>query len=656
MSNSQRNRDGEFTRRSIVMAGAGAVLWTGLAGRLVQLQLFEGEEYAELATENRIRLDPAPARRGVIYDRFGQRLASNKRNFYVLVVPEETDNLEGTLKNLARYIPISRTKHRRILMQARQQAKFVPIPVADDLSWQDFSRINVHAPEFRGVYAEVGELRSYPMGAAFAHTIGYVARPNREELDNLIAQEIARLQIGPDNIVARRQVQSRMQRIYRHPDMRLGRQGIEQFAEPYLRGQPGFERIAVNASGRIVDRLPSDDVAPKDGGDVVLSFDAEIQKFAIARLGEESGSAVVMDIESGELLTMASTPAFNPNDFVSGISHTKYNDLLNNEKKPLYHKAYDGVYPPGSTFKMLVAAAALEAGVAGPQDRVMCRGKTRFGGRDFHCWKHGGHGVVNMKSAIQKSCDVYFYDIARRVGVQKIADMARKMGLGHVYELGMTGGNKGVVPDPAWKQAVKQEPWFEGETLNYGIGQGYLTTSPLQLAVMTARIAAEKVAPSPKLFIGGATPPDTGAAAYEPLNPEIAKHLRAGMYAVTSEAGGTAMRAGDVGDGRRLAGKTGTAQVRRITTAERATGVIDNKDLPWRLRDHGLFVSYAPADNPKYVCVVVVDHGGGSSAAYPIARDIMEFTLNRDPASKTTHKVASPMAQDETTRVDSEAI
>ncbi len=651
-----RSKDAEFTRRSIVMGAAGAVLWTGLAARLTQLQLFEGDEYAELATENRIRLDPAPARRGVIFDRFGQRLASNKRNFYVLIVPEETDNFENTLTHLGKYIPISGSKHRKILLQARQQARFVPIPVADDLSWQDFSRINVHAPEFRGVYAEVGELRSYPMGAAFAHTIGYVARPNREELDSLIAAEIARLQIGPDDFAGQRQIQSRMQRIYRHPDMRLGRQGIEQHAETYLRGIPGFQRIAVNASGRIVDRLPSDDVAPKDGGDIVLSFDAEIQKFAIARFGEESGSAVVMDIKSGELIAMASTPAFNPNDFVSGISQAKYNDLLGNKKSPLYHKAYDGLYPPGSTFKMIVAAAALEAGVATPNDHVYCGGKTWFGGRDFHCWKRGGHGSVNMKGAIQKSCDVYFYDIARRIGVQGIADMARKMGLGQVYELGMTGGNAGVVPDPAWKQAAKQEPWYEGETLNYGIGQGYLTTSPLQLAVMTARIAAENASPSPKVFIGGAAAPDPGVPHYEPLDSEIADQLRAGMYAVTSEPGGTALRAGDVGNGQRLAGKTGTAQVRRISTAERVTGVIKNDQLPWKLRDHGLFVCYAPADNPKYVCSVIVDHGGGSSAAYPIARDIMTETLKRDPVSKETHKVASPMAQEENKTSTSEAI
>ncbi len=640
-----RSKDSEFTRRTLVAGAVGGVLWSGLIARLIQLQLIEGDEYAELATENRIRLDPAPARRGVIYDRFGQKLASNKRNFYVMVVPEEVDDLQSTVERISRYIPLSDRKKRQILVQARSQARFVPVPVADDLSWEDFSKINVHAPEFKGVYAEVGELRSYPMGAAFAHTIGYVARPNREELDNVVAEEIARLNIDPQNVAAVRGIRSRMQRIYRHPDMRLGRQGIEQFAESYLRGSPGFSREAVNAAGRVVERLDSSDVAPKDGGDIVLSFDAEIQKFAINRFGDEAGSAVVMDIRTGELIAMASTPAFNPNDFVSGISQAKYNLLLENEKSPLYHKAYDGLYPPGSTFKMVVGAAALEAGVVTPQERIYCGGKTWFGGRDFYCWKRGGHGAMDLHTGIQKSCDVYFYEVARRVGVQKIADMARRFGIGHVYELGLTGGAKGVVPDPAWKAENLREPWYEGETLNYGIGQGYLTTSPLQLAVMTARIAREDHAHTPNLFVGGMAPPESNAPVFELPDQEIVQRLRNGMFAVTSEAGGTAMRAGDVGNGKRLAGKTGTAQVRRITTAERATGVLKNEALPWRFRDHALFVSYAPADDPKYVCVVVVDHGGGgSSTAAPIARDIMEETLRRDPSSKPVHSVSSPIA------------
>ncbi len=600
-----------------------------------------------MANENRIRLDPAPARRGIIYDRFGQKIATNKRNFYVMVVPEETENFDATLNQLASLVPITDRKLDRLRAEVRRQARFVPVTVAEDLSWEEFSRLNVHAPTLRGVYAEVGELRSYPMGASFAHTIGYVAKPNREELDDLIMQTIADLGVAETDTITRRKIRDRLQSIYRHPDMRIGRQGMEQFAEAHLRGDSGFQRVAVNAQGRIVERLDSSDVAPRRGGDIVTSFDAEIQKFAINRFGEESGSAVVMDIESGDLIAMASTPGFDPNDFVSGISHAKYNELLGNDRTPLYHKAYDGVYPPGSTFKMVVGAAAGEAGMS-PTERIYCGGHTRFGGRDFHCWKRGGHGSMNLHLGLKHSCDVYFYEAARRAGVERIAEMARRMGLGHVYELGITGGSRGVVPDSAWKLEARGEPWYEGETLNFGIGQGYLSTSPLQLAVMTSRIAVEaaKHAQSPRLIIGGMPTPTDDAPQMEPVAEEILERLRAGMYAVTSEPGGTALRSGDIGNGMRLAGKTGTAQVRRITKAERATGVIKNNALEWRFRDHALFVSYAPADNPRYVCVTVVDHGGGGSAvAAPIARDIMAETMRRDPMKKQVFTVASPMAE-----------
>lgn len=637
----------KFNRRTLLAAATGGVLWSVLIGRLVQLQLLHGEDYAALANENRIRLDPAPARRGMIYDRFGQKIATNKRSFYVMVVPEETDDFDVTLARIADLVPVSDSKQRRLRAEVRRQPRFVPVTVAEDISWEEFSRLNVHAPELRGVYAEVGELRSYPMGASFAHTIGYVAKPNREELDALIAARIAELGVAEDDAVTRRKIRDRMQSIYRHPDMRIGRQGMEQFAEAHLRGESGFQRVAVNAQGRIVERLDSTDVAPLRGGDVVTSFDAEIQKFAINRFGEESGSAVVMDIASGDLVAMASTPGFDPNDFVSGISHAKYDELLQNDHAPLYHKAYDGLYPPGSTFKMVVGAAALEAGMS-PTERIYCGGHTRFGGRDFHCWKREGHGSMNLHLGIKNSCDVYFYEAARRAGVERIADMARRFGLGHVYELGVTGGARGVVPDSAWKLQARGEPWYEGETLNFGIGQGYLTTSPLQLAVMTSRIAVEAAAHarSPRLIIGGMPTPVDDAPETTPVAEDILERLRAGMYAVTSEAGGTALRSGDVGNGVRLAGKTGTAQVRRITKAERLTGVLKNEELEWRFRDHALFVSYAPADNPKYVCVVVVDHGGGGSAvAAPIARDIMKETLKRDPMSRPVFSVSSPVAE-----------
>ncbi|MCH9751472.1 MAG: penicillin-binding protein 2, partial [Alphaproteobacteria bacterium] len=359
---------------------------------------------------------------------------------------------------------------------------------------------------------------------------------------------------------------------------------------------------------------------------------AELQKFAIDRFGEESGAAVVLDIETGDILAFVSTPAFDPNDFVNGISSKDYALLRDDvEYSPLYHKAYDGTYPPGSTFKMVVAAAALEAGVINPNERVYCPGHYRFGNNTWHCWKKRGHGSVNMHWAIKGSCDVYFYEIAKRMGIENLADMGRRFGFGQRWELGLTGGRSGVMPDDAWKRAARGEPWYEGETLNIGIGQGQVSTSPLQLAVMSARIAAEGKIVTPRI-IGDGPRPDTDIPFDEPLDPEIMQRMKAGMYGVTSEAGGTALRSGDLGlGGPRLAGKTGTSQVRRISAAERASGILKGDNIARRLRDHALFVAYAPHDDPKYAISVVVEHGeGGSKAAAPVARDIIAEALRID--------------------------
>ena len=613
--------DRTFSRRALMAGVGGGAVWAGLTARLMQLQIFEGDKYALEADENRIRLDPAPAQRGRIFDRFGQTLAGIKRNFYVAVVPEATNNLTDVLDRLSKLIPISDARKARILREASSQARFVPIVVADDLSWEEFAKVNVQAPELAGVVADVGELRSYPMDAAFAHAVGYVGRANDAEIAGIAA--------------TREGDPKTLRRLYKHPDMRLGKSGVELFAEEWLTGQSGYQRVVVNADGRIIERLPSPENAPVAGNDLVLSFDAEIQKAAIRRFGDESGAAVVMDIESGEILALVSTPAFNPNDFVSGISTAKYNTLLADERAPLYHKAYDGIYPPGSTFKMIVAAAALEAGVMRPNERVQCNGKIWFGGREFHCWKREGHGSVNLHRGIQQSCDVYFYEMARRAGAERISAMAQRFGLGQRYPLGMTGGAAAVVPNDAWKRANRGEPWYDGDTLNFGIGQGFLTSTPLQLAIMTARIARGEAAASPTLILHGPKPENAVDDLFEPISQATAEALRAGMFAVTSEPGGTALRSGDLGDGVRLAGKTGTAQVRRITREERLAGVRKNEDIARKLRDHALFVAYAPADAPRYVCSVIVDHGGsGSKAAAPIARDILAQTLQIDPANK----------------------
>ncbi len=616
---SNRPVDGLFNRRALIAAGGGAVAFGGLITRLFQLQIMEHERFEVAAAENGVRLDLAPPHRGRILDRFGRPLAAHRQAGRVSIVREQTNDLAGLMAELSKHLDLPPERQARLIRDARRQASFQPVTVKSELSYEDFSRLSVLAPSLPGLQVEMASTRSYPRGRDFAHVLGYVAKASQTDLE--------RLSEG-----ANAQERAAIRRLFKHPDMRTGRSGVERFAEEWLRGEAGFRKLETNAAGRIIREFDDPSLAPKPGRDLYLTVDAELQKFAIDRFGSESGAAVVLDIETGDILAFVSTPAFDPNDFVNGISSKDYAVLRDDvEYSPLYHKAYDGTYPPGSTFKMVVAAAALEAGVIDPNERVYCPGHYRFGNNTWHCWKKRGHGSVNMHWALKGSCDVYFYEIARRMGIETLADMGRRFGFGQRWELGLHGGRSGVMPDDAWKRAARGEPWYEGETLNIGIGQGQVAASPLQLAVMSARIAAEGKVITPRI-IGEGPRPDSDIPHDAPLDADIMQRMKDGMYGVTSEAGGTALRSGDLGlGGPRLAGKTGTSQVRRISAAERASGILKGENIARRLRDHALFVAYAPHDDPKYAISVVVEHGeGGSKAAAPVARDIMAEALRID--------------------------
>lgn len=671
-----RNPEMEFSRRAAIAAGGGGLLFSGLIARLFQLQILDGDKYQLAADENSVRLDLAPPRRGDIMDRFGRPLAAHRQAGRVSIVREQAGDVEAVLKEVARHIDLSPARAERILAETRRQAKFTPVIIASELSYEDFAKMSLRAPELPGVLVEMAVTRSYPRGRDFAHVLGYVAKANQTEINREAAAILATtagLEVNDEPINGeimhewlagfyedRRKsffrkypelepyskrmtdVFSGVSRLLKHPDMRLGRAGVERRAESWLRGEPGYRKFEANAAGRIIREIDDPERAPKRGRDLHLTVDAELQKVAIDRFGEESGAAVVMDIETGDILAFVSTPAFDPNDFVNGISQADYDLLRFNDRSPLYHKAYDGTYPPGSTYKMVVATAALEAGVVNPNERVYCNKQYHFGNRTWHCWKKGGHGSVNMHQAIKGSCDVYFYEIARRTGVEKIAEVSRKFGFDQHWDLGIMGGRRGVVPDDAWKRRVHGEQWYEGETLNFGIGQGYLTASPLQLAVMTARIAAEGQVITPRL-IGSGPRPDADIPYDAPLDAELMQRMKAGMFGVTSEGGGTAYRSGDLGlGGPRLAGKTGTAQVRRITAQERATGILKGENIDRRLRDHALFVAYAPADDPKYAISVIVEHGeGGSSTAAPVARDILAAAIRMDSRRRPVYRATA---------------
>lgn len=632
----------DIRRNALIFAGvSGTLVWTGLLGRLAQLQLFESSDLQQAADNNAINFEAAPPRRGQVFDRFGEPLATHRNSWSVYAKREDLDDVEGTLRRIAENVEMSDASIARVLRAFARERRFLNVPILEDLTYEQFARLSVDRHHLPGVTIEATQARSYPRGRDFAHVVGYVARPNQRDIERTMEER------GVD---PRSEQANGIRRQLKHPAMRVGRLGLERYADEWLKGEFGELAYEKNAQGRTLGRITERDKPPVPGQDIWLTVDAGLQRSIIERFGDETGAAVVLDLESGDILALASKPTYNPNDFVNGISSSDYNALRTDERSPLYHKAYDGVYPPGSTFKMVVGSAALRHGVITPEERVVCNGRYPFGNRTFHCWKREGHGPVNLHEALKVSCDTYFYEVSRRLGPEKISEEAKAFGLGIDYHLGITGGAAGVVPNDAWKRAQLNEPWYDGETLNYGIGQGYLTTSPLQLAVMTARFA-----------LGGSRmiqPRLVGQGPEVPSNPiigdmptaDIIERLKAGMFGVTSEPRGTALRSGDLGlGGVRMAGKTGTAQVRYISAAERASGVIKNDDLPRRLRDHALFVGYAPHDAPKYAVAVVVEHGGsGSSDAAPVAKDVLREALVRNSGRSPRFQfAATPVTEDQ---------
>ncbi|MEE8203183.1 MAG: penicillin-binding protein 2, partial [Alphaproteobacteria bacterium] len=535
----------KFSRRSLLLGGGKAVLLAALGSRLYYLQVVQSDRYLMLAEENRINLRLLPPPRGRIFDRLGEPLAANRFNYRVVLISEQARTVEETLDDLGQIIPISEHDYRRVLRESRRKRGFVPITVRENLTWAEVSRVEVNVPDLPGIMIDVGQTRTYPLGATAAHIVGYVAPVSEDDLTGDPLLEL--------------------------PEFRIGRNGIEKVYDKFLRGSAGNSQVEVNAYGRVIRELERNDGQP--GDDLVLTLDAGLQSYATDRLGDESASTVVLDIHSGDVLAMASTPTYDPNAFTAGLSQDEWQDLLSNPRKPLINKAIAGQYAPGSTFKMVVALAALEGGVLTPQQRFTCKGRLRLGDRYFHCWKRGGHGELDMVRAIEQSCDVYFYEVARRAGIERIADMAVLFGIGGRTRIDLAGERTGLVPDREWKLATFGAPWQQGETLIVGIGQGYLLTTPLQLAVMTARLANGGVAVTPRLVrrpalpAPGGTDEATPAPAFERLgiSPGSLGTVIKGMTRVTNERRGTAYAARITEPEMAMAGKTGTTQVRRIS-------------------------------------------------------------------------------------------
>jgi len=612
-------RQGSFLRRTFVVGGLTALAGLALTGRLAQLQVIQSQQYATLASNNQFNFRLVPPPRGRILDRNGVVIAGNRPSFRVLVVRDETKDLDQTLDLLGRLLPDTLERRRSIIRDVNAAPRFSPVPVKSDLTWEEFARVNLYANELPGVMADMNEARFYPYGGAFAHVIGYVAKPNDRD------------------IKAIRDAGEQVPEILFNPGFRIGRQGVEKSFDTDLRGEAGGTRVEVDVRGRVVAEDIGGSRAAVPGKDVVLTLDADVQNRALEVFGEESGGCVVMDIRNGDILCMVSAPSFDPNLFVGGVPSRIYNALRDYERLPLLDKAIYGTFPPGSTFKMTTAMAFLAAGID-PKERVNCSGGYRYGNRTFRCWKRGGHGSMDMHNAIKNSCDTYFYHLCNRAGVDRIAKVAEDLGFGHTYEIGIAGQSKGTVPSTKWKREYTEATpwqddgtWYPGETLSVAIGQGALQVNALQLAVMTSRIANGRKAIQPRLIksVGGVNRPEGDDFGDLPIPTEHLEIVRAGMAAVANDVTGTAYRASQLGLGDiQMAGKTGTAQSRDYGSGSRGP-----RDAVWKRRDHALFVAFAPHDAPRYAIALIIQHApsGGSADAAPRAREVMKTVLLKDP-------------------------
>ena len=597
------------SRRGLILGGGQAIFIAILGLRMRHLQVEQADQFRLLAEENRINIRLLPPIRGQIFDRNGAIIAENEPSYRITMVREDAGDINRVLDKLTRLIKIDPDVLDRALAEMKRSAPFLPVTIADRVTWEDITRVAVNAPVLPGVTPEVGQSRRYPMGRIFAHVVGYVGPVSSRDLERIR---------DPDPIL-------------RIPRFQIGKVGIEAEFETALRGRAGSKRVEVNSLGRMMREL--DRKEGETGANLQLTVNAQLQDYIQARLGEQSASAVVMNCQTGDILAIASSPSYDPNKFVRRISTADFSALRDDVRRPLASKTVQDAYPPGSVFKMLTALAALDEGLISGEETVRCSGHLEVSGRRFHCWKRAGHGTVNLETALRESCDVYFYELALQVGIEKITNIARRFGLGSAHDIPMSGVASGLAPDKNWKRLNRGRDWVVGDTVNAAIGQGYVLTSPLQLAVMAARLASGK-AVVPRLIkkIDGIEQPNRQDAPLD-LQQGHLQQIRKAMYEVSNNRRGTAYRARIIDAKFRLAGKTGTSQVRNITEAERKRGVTKNKDLPWERRDHALFVNFAPFEAPEIAVAVVVEHGGGgSTTAAPIARDItLQALYDGDP-------------------------
>jgi len=627
-SDSFENKSRLITRRMFILSAAKISVFFALVARLFYLQISENIKYRSLSDKNRLREWKVVPQRGIIEDYFGNKVASNTQVFQLHMMPEDVPNFEVLFFKLSKIIKFDERKKRNLLKRLKKRKPWQPIIISDNLTWAEFSKLNVFLHDLQGIKPIVSVARKYFEDGSTSHLIGYVSDVSQKDLKN-----------------------SELLRTINTPGLKTGKNGLEKSLNEEIIGFPGLQRFEVNAYGKRIKELKY--IQGKAGINYRLTIDQEVQKYASEMLKEKSGSVCVMDIYTGDIVASVSSPTFNANEFVHGIREEYWKELIQNKKKPLINKAFAGLYPPGSTIKPIVALSALENDVISPKKIVRCTGSIEMYGQTYHCWKEKGHGYMTLRSAIKQSCDVYFYEVARRLGVDRLSITAKQFGLGKKV-LGLLNEEKsGLVPDTKWKLKHIGKGWVLGETLISGIGQGYFQTTPLQLCLMMSQLANGGYEIKPRIIddkYALQTIIDAWREEFTYKNNDInfnnsklvklyknqenIKFVLDALYGATNEPMGTSYRSRLTQSEYMFAGKTGTSQIRRITAEERELK-LKQKDLPYERRDHALFIAFAPYKNPRYAFSVVVEHGGsGSSGAAPIGKRVIKKVLERHKIRK----------------------
>jgi len=624
-----------ISRRMFLLNIGKAVVLVGVLGRLISLQINESKKYKTLSDKNRFREWKLAPERGIIKDYFNVEIASNKQVYQIHLIPENTQSIEEVFFRLKTILNISDKKIFSLKKKIAKQKPWEPIIISDNLNWSEFSRINLFLHELQGVEPIVSVARVYKDSSS-AHVLGYVSQVSAKDLKN--KSYLKEMSV---------------------PGMAVGKTGLERRLDEDIIGKVGFQRYEVNAFGKRIKQIQVDQ--GQAGKSFQTTLDLEVQRYVKDILGDKAASVCVMDIYNGDIISMVSAPNYDPNSFVHGVDKEYWNSLIKNEKKPLINKAISGLYPPGSTIKTLVALSALENKIIRPLNTVHCKGKIELFGEKFHCWKKKGHGVMNMRSGIKRSCDVYFYEVARRLGVDRLSETAKKFGLGKKVLQDFSEERSGVVPNTEWKKKFIGQNWYLGETLHSGIGQGYFQSTPIQLCLMTAQIANGGFEIKPRIIFDKKKnnlkeylkfknespdqplPQDLLVANFDlkPLfkNQENIKIIKDAMYSSSNEPGGTSYRSRLEDQRFTFAGKTGSSQIKRFTEAQREAEV-KQESLAYKDRDHALFIAFAPVKDPKYAISVVVEHGGtGSKAAAPIAKKVIKKVLERDNLRQSANRL-----------------